>query len=83
MIAKRTPRKFTRIGQTRTLFAAFQRRHGRKPTMHKLVEFAIVEVKDDRAKGIWRELRNGIANIEVNLRWCEIAVHAVGAALVY
>jgi hypothetical protein len=46
------------------MFEAFKRQHGRKPTMRELVEFAIAEVKDDRSRGIWRELQNGIANLD-------------------
>jgi hypothetical protein len=64
MIAKRTPRTFTRIGQTHTLFEVFTRLHDRTPTMRELVEFANAEAKDDRLRGIWRELQNGIANLD-------------------
>ena len=64
MITRRTSRKFTRIGQTHTLFEAFRRLHGRKPTMRELVAFAIAETKDDHSRGIWRELQNGIANLD-------------------
>jgi hypothetical protein len=46
------------------MFEAFKRQHGRKPTMRELVEFAIGAVKDDRSRGIWRELLNGITNLE-------------------
>jgi hypothetical protein len=55
-----------RIGLAHYMFEAFKRRHGRKRTMRELVEFAIAEVKDDRSRGIWRELQNGIANIEAS-----------------
>jgi hypothetical protein len=46
------------------MFEAFKRQHGRKPTMRELAEFAVAEVKDDRLRGIWRELLNAISNLE-------------------
>ena len=61
---KRTAYKSNRIGHVHYMFEAFKRQHGRKPTMRELVEFAIAEVKDDRSRGIWRELQNGITNLE-------------------
>jgi hypothetical protein len=63
---KRTAFKSNRIGHVHYMFEAFKRRHGRKPTMRELVEFAIAEVKDDRSRGIWRELLNGITNLDAS-----------------
>ena len=42
MIAKRSPHKFTRIGQAHTLFGAFKRRHGPKPAMVCVLVGAVV-----------------------------------------
>jgi hypothetical protein len=64
MITKRTSYKSNRIGHVHYMFEAFKRQHGRKPTMRELVEFAIGPVKDNRSRGIWRELLNGITNLE-------------------
>jgi len=61
---KRAAYKFNRIGHVHYMIEAFKRQQGRKPTMRELVEFAIGEVRDDRSRGIWRELLNGITNLE-------------------
>jgi hypothetical protein len=57
-----TAYKSNRIGHVHYMFEAFKRQHGRKPTMRELVEFAIGAVNDNRSRGIWRELLNGITS---------------------
>jgi hypothetical protein len=61
---RRTAYKSNRIGHAHYMFEEFKRQHGRKPAMRELVEFAIGSVKDDRSRGIWRELLNSITNLE-------------------